>query len=249
MTEPERTSSSGSAAAAAAAERRLANLPSSPRSAEAGLSETRKKIVHIINSELLDFKHCSPARLEACVGILLKLCTNVAENPEKENFRQVKAANKKFSESIDVKRSAALKVFMEAGWTSKVVNLEKHYVFEGQPSSPSFRRLQVAIEELRVAQELLIAKGQRGTSRQEQKAEEASRRASAMLQFQDDRDRRRLQDEQAQAAAHLAALAAEQAAEQAAADREAAEREAADGGGADGSGAGYRDLHDSKKDQ
>lgn len=52
---------------------------------------------------------------------------------------------------------------------------------------------------------------QRGTTRQEQKAEEADRRASAMLQFQEDRDRRRLQDESAQVSAQLAAQAAEQA--------------------------------------
>ena len=52
---------------------------------------------------------------------------------------------------------------------------------------------------------------QRGTNRQEQKAQEAGRRASAMLQFQEDRDRRRLQDESAQVSAQLAAQAAEQA--------------------------------------
>lgn len=46
---------------------------------------------------------------------------------------------------------------------------------------------------------------QRGTSRQEQKAEEERRRIAALLQFQDDRDSRRLKDEQTQVTQQLAA--------------------------------------------
>lgn len=182
-----------------AAMQRLSVPTQSPQK-DRELQAVRKKVVQLVNSQLLDYKHCSLQSLAACVTVLLRLCKNVLENPSEQKFRQVKISNAKLQAQLAVKPAAAQSLLLEAGWKIEVVHHEKHYVYLDDHTSSKFRHLQVAVQELQSADRLLQSKMQRGgDGKAARDKEEAERREAALLQFQDDRDRRRLLDEQHQA--------------------------------------------------
>ena len=58
-------------------------------SSEAQLKEHRNKLVKLLHSQMMDWKHNHPQKLEACVTTLLRMIGNILDRPEQEKFRSV----------------------------------------------------------------------------------------------------------------------------------------------------------------
>ena len=56
-----------------------------------GHDALRLQVSRLLHSQLLDYRHNSPANLKKSVSLLLRLCQNVVEHPEDEKYRKVTA--------------------------------------------------------------------------------------------------------------------------------------------------------------
>ena len=50
----------------------------------------RLKASRLIHSQLLDYRHNTPANLKKSVSLLLKLCDNIVEHPLEEKYRKAR---------------------------------------------------------------------------------------------------------------------------------------------------------------
>eukprot|EP00882_Tetradesmus_deserticola_P001525 GHRQ01001647.1.p1 GENE.GHRQ01001647.1~~GHRQ01001647.1.p1 ORF type:complete len:210 (+),score=80.39 GHRQ01001647.1:172-801(+) len=179
-----------------------ADAGQSPRQAE--LSNARRKFSSTLESDVLDYLHYGPAQLEDCVTTMHTIFNNIVTHPDEPKYRKIKAANKAYLKHVATVHRAD-DLMLQAGWRPKVVDLEKAWVWEYEPSSHEFRVLVEAVEVLGRAMQTLHAKAERKRKEdEERKSRHAEERERIRLALEDDRLQRQVAQELTAARSHAA---------------------------------------------
>uniref|UniRef100_A0A7S3QRY1 PUB domain-containing protein n=2 Tax=Dunaliella tertiolecta TaxID=3047 RepID=A0A7S3QRY1_DUNTE len=145
-----------------------------------------------MDDNLLDYKHNHPINVSNCVAMLLKIFNNVLEHPEEQKFRQVKAGGNAFRNNISSIKGGE-KLMTLAGWRVQVKDMEKYYVFEGDPGSRKMDILRETANTLQKAMATVNEKAER--KRQEMQAAgamEKARKEQILRALEDDKEDRKL---------------------------------------------------------
>ncbi|KAL3139181.1 hypothetical protein ABBQ32_005959 [Trebouxia sp. C0010 RCD-2024] len=110
---------------------------------------------------MMDFKVYSPLKLENCVNTLIQLFHNILQNPEKQQYRKVKANNVPFKRDILDSTKQSEELLLAAGWHTQVKEMEKHWIFDAPKDSTTWQYLQFAHQQLQSAQSLTQQKAAR----------------------------------------------------------------------------------------
>lgn len=104
---------------------------------DALVQEGKRKYSSYLEDHVLDYLHNNPIHIEACLSTCTKIFRNVVDNPGEEKFRRVKATSATLRNAVaNVKGGEDL--LLHAGWTPKVVEMEKFWVFDAAPDSVRF---------------------------------------------------------------------------------------------------------------
>lgn len=198
----------------------IVNPPKSAeeRQHEEKLKAARRELVHLINSKIVvrfpppllhllnfiicyltknvqstilqDEKHIHLDKILDTTNFLLKIFSNVHDNPTEEKYRRIRLNNNAFN--LHVRNAPGAEEFMlVGGWKASVVDFERYFVFEHQPGTIEWEILEIAVAELVKLKALLEGKLRRGDSgdrkAQKQKELEAVRHA-----LEEDRQNRQL---------------------------------------------------------
>ncbi|MEW5299789.1 MAG: hypothetical protein WDW38_010875 [Sanguina aurantia] len=135
----------------------------------AAVSDGRRKFLLALEGELLDYKHNVPQHIENCANMLIKIFTNVIENPAEEKYRSIKATSNALMNNVfNVKGGEHL--LQLAGWRTQVVELQKSWVFDSAPDSTRFSILKEALSLLNKALFTIHDKAERKKNEKEEKA-------------------------------------------------------------------------------
>lgn len=188
------------AGAAAAPAGAAASAAQGARHAE--LLNARRKFSSTLESDVLDYLHYGPSQLEDCMTTMHTIFNNIVLHPDEPKYRKIKAANKAFLRHI-ANVNKAEDLMLQAGWRPKVVDLEKAWLWEYEPSSHEFRVLVEVTEVLLKAMQTLHAKTERKRKDDaERKSKHAEERERIKLALEDDRLQRQVAQELTAARPH-----------------------------------------------
>lgn len=153
-------------------------------------AEAKKRINHVVNWELNDDKHLKLDQIQTTVIALKQIMNNVREHPEDGKFRRIRIANKTFGRNV--RDAPGGEDYMIAcGWKAAVVNMERYFVFDGQPGdSLTWKIFEEGCKELDKLGALIDGKLNR--SKEDKKAELELRREQARLAIEDDKQARKV---------------------------------------------------------
>ncbi|GFR46270.1 hypothetical protein Agub_g7824 [Astrephomene gubernaculifera] len=208
------------------------------------VQEGRRKFYSHLEDHVLDYLHNNPIHIEACLNTCIKLFGNVVHNPQEEKYRKVKAANAALRNALaPVKGGEDLP--LHAGWTHRVVEMEKYWVFDAEAGSVRFRVLQEALHLCEKALQTVHEKAEKKRLEREEKLQrDTAEKERVRLAIEADKEERRMREEMAAAARTAAAAAAAAAAAPASPTTSSASRKPPGGGTPKGTpsggGAGHR---------
>ncbi|EFN55941.1 hypothetical protein CHLNCDRAFT_145228 [Chlorella variabilis] len=162
-------------------------IPLDVKHQEAKFKEARARMIKIVNWQLNDDKHRKLEQILDTTQYLQKICGNVKDNPQEAKFRRIRITNATFSRHV--RDAPGGEEFMHAaGWTVKVDNFEKYFVFEPQPGSLEWRILEEACAELSKLSALIDGKIKRGLG--DKKALQERMRQQVRVAIEEDKAQR-----------------------------------------------------------
>ncbi|KAK9829736.1 hypothetical protein WJX72_007573 [[Myrmecia] bisecta] len=155
------------------------------------LREGLKKSSKLLFTDLMDFRHNGPERVEQCVATLLKMLSNVIEHPEEEKYRKIRATNAAFMNKVEA-LPASIPLLSALGWHVTVDNHEKYWVFDAPAGSLRMRILEGGVGQLQDALRQVSEKAKRNVSEAAvKKAQLEERRKKALLLLEEDQKDRK----------------------------------------------------------
>ncbi|EFJ46753.1 hypothetical protein VOLCADRAFT_105420 [Volvox carteri f. nagariensis] len=153
--------------------------------------EGRRKFSNHLEDHVLDYFHNNPINIEACLTTCIKLFGNVVNNPTEEKYRKVKAASNTLKNTVLVVKGGE-DLLLHAGWTPRVIEMEKHWVFDAAADSVRFGVLKEALHLTERALHTVHEKAEKKRKEREEKLhKESAEKERIKLAIEEDKAARR----------------------------------------------------------
>ena len=168
------------------------------------LRSERVAMNSLVVNGVLDERHHGADALVAALELLRRVVGNVLDAPAEPKYRAVRVANAAYVRALSPLGEPVDRLLRSCGWRTRTVDMERAWVFEAQPGSDDWARLEIAREVLANAAETMAQKAARGAREREARLGRAGAEQERLrLALADDRQLRAL-DYEARQRTHAA---------------------------------------------